>query len=450
MKKFIKLVLCLCLCVVAISFGACWKSKLECPESDSAVKSNGGCVVQKGDYLYFTNGYSSLESITKSNATKKYTHGGLYFAKLNQDGEIESEENGNTKGIKRLSSKLAGFEASDLQIFGDYMYFTSVNTDENKSGELQTTHLEIYRIKLNGTGLKRVYRSGIDFEDDEGERQVKFNFFENEGSVYILIQEQKELKRIKCTAKSIGKAEVVASEFESIVINNGTTDQVFYLTTSDDAYEINRYDVVKNKVITKLACDRDWQIDSLFEVKFNNLYLYATATGSSSYLYKLSIADFEARSFNLTKLTAGEYTVYLLDSESDGILLVGESKVEIAVFGKSLSDVDYLDLQENFDQDATIMTIKAGYVYYYKDKAIKRWNYLTDSEETIVNEENTICNYSFDIVGNYIYYFATTGSNDYLYRVNIATSSEDKKPQLVGEYLEEDIPEAEEEEEESE
>lgn len=445
MKKFIRIVLCLCLCFVAISVSACGKKKLDSPASDSAVISNGGCVVQKGNYLYFTNGYSSLEDIKKSNATKKFSHGGLYFAKLDENGELVSEENGNTKDITRLSAKLAGFEASDLHIYGDYMYFTSVNTEENKSGELQTSHLEIYRIKLNGTKLKRVYRSGIEFENDEGDRQVEFSYFENNGDVYILINEDGTLKRIKCTSKAISSAKVVVSNFESLVLNTDSCDQILYTTLEDSVYEIHRYDILKDKEITKLICDRDCVIDSLFEVKFNNLYFYATVDSSSSYLYKLSLKNLEAGKFNIEKLTAGEYTVYLLENEADGILLVGESKVEIAVFGKTLSDSNYLELQENFDTEATIMTIKAGYVYYYSDSTIKRWNYIDDVEETIIKEENTICNYAFDIVGNYIYYFATTGSNDYLYRANIATTSEGKTSQLVGNYLEADIPTDEEE-----
>ena len=56
-----------------------------------------------------------------------------------------------------------------------------------------------------------------------------------------------------------------------------------------------------------------------------------------------------------------------------------------------------------------------------------------------------ILNYHFDMVDSYIYYYATTGSNAYLYRLNVADRSPENVPQVVGRFNDADAPKTEEE-----
>lgn len=444
MKKFIKLFICMCLCVVSLTFTACGKkSKIEAPDSNAPVTSNGGIVVQKGDFLYYANGYNSVDNVKKSDLDKKYTLGGLYVTKT----DASRDENGSLTYNNRLSSKLSSFEATDLHIFGDYMYYTTINTEETKKGGLQTKHLEIYRVKLNSTDSKRVYRSGIDFEDSEGNRVVDFNYYEENGTVYILIHENGTLKRVACGG-SVGGANTIAENVLSYKTDGSKT--YFVKVNDDDKYEINIYNAVSDKIETKLAMDKDDTISSIFDVKFNNVYFYAKFENvGSEYLYRIPIESIENKESVRTssvKLTATSYTsVYLLDNYSDGILVLSSSKVEII---DEVNPLDNIELQSNMPTDATIMKVEDGYVYFYKDKDIKRWNYVDDTVEAIYTEENTICNYSFDIVGDYLYYYTTVNTNDYLFKVSISGTIDDKKAELMGVYESADVPEAEESEEE--
>lgn len=443
MKKFFKLFICVCLCIVSLTFTACGKkSKIEAPSSNSPVSSNGGIVVQKGDFIYYANGYNSVDNVKKSDLDKKYKLGGLYVTKT----DASRDENGSLKYNNRLSSKLSSFEATDLNIFGDYMYYTTINTEQTKHGGLQTKHLEIYRVKLNGTDSKRVYRSGIDFEDSEGKRVVDFNYHEENGTVYILIHENGTLKRITCSG-SVSGASTIADNVLSYKVDGNKT--YFVKVNDDDKYEINIYNCISNKIETKLPMDKNDKISSIFEVKFNNVYFYATFNNvGTEYLYRMpidSIVNKDSIRTTAVKLTATSYTsVYLLDSYSDGILVLSSSKVELI---DETNPLENIELQSNMPTDATIMKVDGSYVYFYKDKDIKRWNYVDDTVETIYTEENTICSYAFDILGDYLYYYTTVNTNDYLFRVSISGVLEDKKSELVGVYESADVPETEEESE---
>lgn len=430
MKKFIKILVCLCLCVVSIGFVACGKeSKIDAPASNAPVYSNGGIVVRKGDYVYFANGYNSYEDVTKSDLDKSWSLGGLYVTKQ-KNGELNYNDKKQLDNMTKLSGKLASFEATELFVSGDYMYFTSINTEETKKGGLQTSHLEVYRINLNSTDCKRVYRSHTDFEKGD-ERIVTFDYFENDGKVYLLINENGTLKRVVC-GSGIGDTETIKSGVKSVKYADKSS--IFYTTVEDDIYTLTRYDIVKNQTTSQMTLAKGDTINSIFAVKFDNVYLYLSKDGGDEYLYKISFADLVNRIDNFTKLTETSYTaVYLLNEEIDGILLVSSDKTEILKGGN-------LVLQNNFNTSATVMMVENGYVYYYADKTISRWNYTTDEAEVIAEDVESILNYHFDILDNYLYYYATTGSNAYLYRVNIAIRSDENVPQVVGRYNDGDAP----------
>jgi len=172
----------------------------------------------------------------------------------------------------------------------------------------------------------------------------------------------------------------------------------------------------------------------------------------AKFLYRISYEDFEEKGIKYTtcqneQLTSMDYSsIYLLESEADGILAISSSKVEIINYN---NPTPVLQLQNNLPTTATIMLVKNGYVYFYTENTIKRWNYTTDEVETVYEETNTLLNYAFDIDETYIYYYATKGENNYLFRVKFAGTMPEKTSELVGVYLEIDEDVVEEEEEES-
>jgi len=449
MKKFIRIMLCFCLCFISLAITACGGgAKIEAPKATDQVYSNGGLVVKKGDFVYFANGYSSIQAIAdgEQKLQKSYSHSNLTVAKADKQGNFERTENGSLKKVDSLSKKLAGFEATDLRIFGNYVYFTTVNTEKDKKGDYQVEKLEIRRIKLDGTSSERVFRSKINYLDENETRVVNFNYFEKDGNVFLLINENGKLKRVKCSNSSIGSAEIVAENITSLVVpeeDDDCLDGIFFLTSNEGVSTVNRYDVANNKIVAKKQVAEDDSVDSLFASKFGNLYFYTNFDEvGASYLYYLTYEQFENLDLTYNNCQRNRILhdtstkIYLLESALDGILAIDSNEVKILDHNNSASNITP---KTGLPTDAKIVLVDNGYVYFYKDSEIKCWNYSTEEVYTIVNEENTICDYGFDLVGNYLYYFATCGENDYMFRVNVKIENNESS-ELMGVYFEEDDP----------
>ena len=75
-------------------------------------------------------------------------------------------------------------------------------------------------------------------------------------------------------------------------------------------------------------------------------------------------------------------------------------------------------------------------------------NFLLNENETakVLGTVKDLDTTYFDLQGDFVYFYATVGSNPYLHRVKVANSTEECV-EMVGVYLEEDKPEVETEEE---
>ena len=125
MKRFTKILICLMLFVVGFAFVACdnrttKEKNFVYPSRNDQVIGNGGLAVKKGNYLYFVNGFRSVDDI--SNKKASYTVGSLLLMKLGENGEVVTDEDGLLKDeyYITMSSALCGYEATNLFIFGDY------------------------------------------------------------------------------------------------------------------------------------------------------------------------------------------------------------------------------------------------------------------------------------------------------------------------------------------
>ena len=176
--KFLKKMASFALCCAFVGgavfgFSGCGQNELktEGPAASDVVIGNGGLSVQKGDYLYFVNGYLEQDDIEKATKEKDIVHSAIYRVKLSNGKVVEDEENSDSetkefklKNVNKVVSKVAGFEYSDLYIFGDYLYFSTPNTRAPTRGEETTDnsgnlldHIDFYRVKLDGTKEQRIY-----------------------------------------------------------------------------------------------------------------------------------------------------------------------------------------------------------------------------------------------------------------------------------------------------
>ena len=112
MKKFTRILVCLMLFVFALSFVACGnknKDKFVYPSSGMTTYGNGGMSVQKGNYLYFVNGFKSISS-SDINKKTNYNIGSLVVTKLDNNGNPVVDNGGLKDDFYRtITDKLVGY-----------------------------------------------------------------------------------------------------------------------------------------------------------------------------------------------------------------------------------------------------------------------------------------------------------------------------------------------------
>ena len=446
MKKFITFTLCLLLCVVTLGLSGCGKSKDDKIDTSIATNGNGGMVVTRGDYVYFVNGYTSYTTITKNNLSKKYDVGGLYRTKLNASGELDYTEDGSLSNIEKISSHLTGFESTSLYVFGNHIYYATPITDVDKKGNLQTSRIEFRRVSITGGDTEKLYTSKVDADS------VKFEFYYAEGKVYLMINEDGTLKRVTCTGKASTKE--VATDIASLVLPRDSYDvfdsdsyrNIFYTKTNDDGkIEIYNYNIVTGREEYRKVTD--YKTCELLEYKFGHLYYKASGNEypNYTYFYRVDATQSAITSLAEEKLTNDKnYTkLYLLDNETDGYIAQSDSKTYYLSYNAGNISEPIIANESKID----IITIRNNYIYYKTENDIKRINYHNLKTEGSAEEEslltvNDMQTYDYDIDDNYLYVYATSGSNTYLYsiKINNVLEEDSYENRILGVYNDGDAP----------
>lgn len=448
MKKFITFSLCLLLCVVTLGLAGCGKSKKETIDTSIATYGNGGMVATRGDYVYFVNGYNSYTTFDEDNLNTKFNVGGLYRAKLNEDGGFDYDDNGSVVGAEKISSHLVGFESTSIYVFGNHVYYSTPITEVDKDGNLQTSKLEFRRVAIDGGKTTQLYQSKSDADD------VDYEFYYADGNVYLVINEDGTLYSIKCTGEVVKQkidenitSLVLPSDVDDVFTSNGYKNIYYTKTNDDDKIEIYNYNVLQSQPQYKKAVD--YKTCELVDYKFGHLYYKASKNGQPGYTLYYRVDATKNAIMNLTsteeKITKTEYDAfYLLENETSGYIAQTSSKTYY---------IDYMtdEAYPLVDSKIEIIAIRNSYIYYKSSNDIKRINYYDfkvngDKTEQSVLTISDLQAYDYDIDDNNLYVYAKSNSNTYLYSIKVSNvlEGEEFEKQLLGVYEDGDAPESEE------
>lgn len=184
MKKFLKS----CLVIFAVvclsfSFVGCKKKVSKTTTNVDNVKSsngqttNGGMTVVYGDYLYFINGSKDNDG-TSPNKNKKSA---ICRVKYNM-------ETGKTEGeMEVVIDELAGFKYGSLNIFGDYLYYTTPCADENYKGEVLYNKTCFKRYDLVNKKSYLLYTT----EQNNESETVEFAYYVVDDTLNLVVYETK-------------------------------------------------------------------------------------------------------------------------------------------------------------------------------------------------------------------------------------------------------------------
>ena len=428
MKNFSKILICLLLCVFSLTLFACKDERtpeekaFTYPTSADLTTGNGGMAVQKGNYLYYVNGYKSILAEGREQG-QSYTHGALMLMKLNQDGSVVTDENNLLKDdyYISMSNTLCGFEATSLYIAGDYLYFTT-GSEENvndKAVEDESVwakeYIEFYRIKLDKSSKpERIYQVGVKYAESSA---LDFEYYSNGNNVFIMVYEPGEnladkakLEDEKLEEDEVrnnyisrisgsGEYKLVANKVANFTFGTNS-NEVFYTTTEEDEDKtLVQYNVESDTKTNYTTRANSFTIDS---VSNNNIYIKENGD-----LFASNIANKTA--FERVCYTASDYTKIVTNNNQ--VIAIRDN--EFNFFGSNLQ-INRTVKDSDVTSINVIGCVNSCVIYYADDnKTIKSFSYVDGEIKTLAVVENLQTKY-FDLQEDYLYFYKNVGSNPYI------------------------------------
>lgn len=220
-------VLVLVICIAALVACNPYKAdSIGSGDSSAAVESNGGYVVKQGRFIYFINGYVGESA---DNAWGAATKQGIVRAEI-KDGKVDPMSAKLVVPKSVYNSSTAG----GIAIHGEWIYYTSVNTDKDKTGTASTVNTDFMRTKTDGSVTQLIGTIGT--------RSAKYLFttsrvlYYTDNTIgYIDFSGMND----KATDKGKGAVKGTLAENVENVVWDYATDSIFYVQTapSEDSYK---------------------------------------------------------------------------------------------------------------------------------------------------------------------------------------------------------------------
>lgn len=441
MKKLISLVT--VLLAVAVIFCGCGTTGYSNGLSDLTgdVKSNGGFVVEKGDYVYFVNGVGAA---TDDNTYGKVTTGALVRVKKSDLVTASSATDlGDGKYYQSKTQMVipslfvAGDKTSGFWIFGNEVFYATPTTAQNKKGEVENTKLDFVKTSL--TGDKSVKLKTV------ADNTTVYRFIEVGGKVYLVTK-------------------TVNSDSETVINVYNATDNKEAYTTAKIADCIFSEDTAAAEFwYTRAAYNKNEEKDE----DFNELHkVVITADGVKDYIVLSGAGTFGmsgtsegfgllGAKFTLVKDTAS--TLYIKAEYLDKSVVTSspylaiEKSAEFTVVETSAAKDDADELKKVYVNNAKLVRVsenksaddassifasssiyvaKNAIVYIDSTYGIIKYDYTGADEasykdsgdyslnRTVLYYDENVTGYTARFVdGGYLY---MTDSSSYYYRINLA------------------------------
>ena len=224
------------LAVSAAAFTACdyvFTPLTDNPPADAEVSSQGGFVVEKGDYVYFING---VETYTSDNTYGTPVKGALMRAKMS---DIRAGENNAETVIPSLM--VAADYTSGIYIYGDRIYYATPNNVINTAGTVDNTYLDFKSVSLDGSDVRDYFR------------------ISDNAALYRFVE--------------VGETVYVVYEMDDTLISYNTADGTSTdLARSVSAYAFNSADKSDPYIYYTMSVTDKADSDSSYSYNYNQIY----------------------------------------------------------------------------------------------------------------------------------------------------------------------------------
>ena len=406
-RKFSILAACSLLAASAASMAACgyqFTPLSEGPSASDAVTSQGGFVVQKGDYVYFING---VETYTSDNTYGTPVKGALMRAKMS---DIKAGINQAETVIPSLM--VAADYTSGIYIYGERIYYATPNNMGNTAGQVDNTYLDFRSTALDGSDMQFYFRIA--------DNAALYRFVEVDGTVYVVYEEDDNLISYNTAA---GTSVTLAESTTAYTVNSeDVTDPYIYYTmdvtdrqdsANPQAYEYNQ--------IYRVRADAT---EAPYEYTWDQEYLDEENDGEAPYvnlgeivLDGISVNDDETQfNHDVTEdnRSIWRYTYTLQSYTNDGIYFV---RTAVPTSGSSVGtsgELYYLSV-EDLESDS-FDSITGNSVY--STNATDGWLEVVASAADTSNA-NTSAYFYIEEDGNVKHHYLYVNSDGEIRRVDV-------------------------------
>ena len=440
MKKSIKYVLALVLCLCFVLVGC--TPKLEMPKGN--IDSNGGSVVMVGDYVYYANTFVDYSSLSgNANEDKTTNQNALYRVKTDEFGYTTRDDDDFIENIEKVTTKISGFNNSNMFVVGNYLYFTSPNAHKNKKGEDLFKLTTLFRVKLDGTNRQEI----LSTETTQG----KF-FLVTEETPYLLVFDNNKIIKLTIGDK-LGKIETLVSDVLDVVFptNYGKLDAFYYTTDISEQDKtaglsgnyLHKFDLTNNN--QSLISRNERETISLVAFEDGKLYYKRLDAETKDSLYYSNTMQETFENGEKVLTAVGETTSK--DSTTDVISKFSIINEDNYVFEYNKKIMLNTETTPLVNEEAKIEKIYGDYVYYSTSKGLFRISYKDKKVQTVAEISNIKQGEgAVDIAGEYVYFYAKTANNStdtyYCHRANNKIIEDGRtKVECIAEVLDEDIKE---------
>lgn len=451
MKKFTLIVFVLLVSFCFVLTG-CSGSTLSMPTGLENVSSNGGSVVCIGDYLYFANAYQSYEDLTEKsdNDGSNVKQHSLKRAQTNTDKSLKKDLDDKII-YENVANKIAAYETSNMFVVGENLYFTSPNVhksdskDEDKYNKYEFELNTLFKIKLDGSGLKEIYTTETS--------SAKF-YLTGGNNQSILIYDDSKIMQVKCYTNS-SSVETLAENVTSTVFpyEQGIELVDIYFTTNREESDqlegniVKKLNIITGEILSVSGYSNNNETITL--ISYDGNYLFYTRSGGAK-VGGLYVTDFssneEIKKYDYSSFSSSS-KIYLIKDNSQGINMFA-FEYDSNIYIQAMDSDNDAAAQKLTSETSSILFVDKVYIYYSTDKGIFR----VSAKTKIIQQISDITTFKTDCVdfdGRFIYFYAeitdSSSGTYYLHRADTSNakdvndSSSNLNIECIAELLEEDV-----------
>lgn len=377
----------------------------------SQVSSNGGFLVETGDYVYFLNGKTDAGKYE----TSKVTKGALVRVKKTDIAK------GSEAKCDTIISKLlvADDTAAGVYLFNEYFYYAAPSTEKNSKGEVKTDKLLFFRTKADGSDTSKSI-CGKDFGSS-----VEYRYVSAGKNVYLIVKDSSDLYVYDAIGrKQLFKYSDSVSSIQKILFSSDVGDPALFYTIKPVNKTIYPDDNDSNR-----ATENYYEV---YSVNFGESKVEAKAERILDGIGKMTSGNTEKKgvymtgaTFDLIKYTQDTlyYSVTPLDKTASSMKTY--KYMERSKFGEDNAvkyDDEAVTVLMNYDSDAVASSVfsdsalylGSSEILYIDSSSLMLYDYTKNGEANLYYGAQKILD-NEKISGATLDFVVKEGNDDYLY-----------------------------------